>query len=155
MVMVDVAEQYRVDLAEPRVVRTTDRESGVIQDPRAIGVLEDQGAVDSAKLAIVTAEGGDLYDPRSGGMCLHFRATDCQHRHCQTHNQFLHGCLPHSSLIDASAPILAATLRRTQSAFAPEARTISPYFVISALTNAANASGVFGIGSAPSTARRS
>jgi hypothetical protein len=47
-IIVDVGEQHGIDLAEPRVVRPAHRETGVIQDPRAVGILENHCAIPRA-----------------------------------------------------------------------------------------------------------
>ncbi len=94
MVVVDVAQQHSVNLAEPWVVRATDREPRVIQYPRAVGILEDHGAVDGAKLAVVAAQGGDFYGARSGRAFLHAGTSNQQRCYCQTNSQSCHGFSP-------------------------------------------------------------
>ena len=60
VVAVDVAEQHRVDVAEARIVRAAHRTPGIVEDARAVGVLEHQRAVEPAELTVVAAERGDL-----------------------------------------------------------------------------------------------
>src|SRR5690606_6118435 len=60
MVAVDVADENGVDLAEALVVRTRDRAADVVENARAVRVLEDQSAVAGTELSVVAAERRDL-----------------------------------------------------------------------------------------------
>jgi hypothetical protein len=55
VVAVHVAHEDDVDLAEARVGRAGDTAAGVVQDARAVRVLEDQRAVLCAELAVEAA----------------------------------------------------------------------------------------------------
>ncbi|MNC88051.1 hypothetical protein D3C83_38320 [compost metagenome] len=55
VIPVDVRQQHGINLAEPRVVRAAHREPGVVEDPGAVGVLEDHGPVEGAELAVMAA----------------------------------------------------------------------------------------------------
>jgi hypothetical protein len=74
MIAMDVAQQHRVDLAQPRVVGTPHRAPGVIEDPRAVRVLQDQRPVEAAELAVMASQGCDSHVGRRGR--LHRRASD-------------------------------------------------------------------------------
>ena len=61
VVAVHVADQHCVDLAQARIVRSGYRATGVVKQAGAVRILEDQGAVELAKLAFLTAEWRDFY----------------------------------------------------------------------------------------------
>jgi hypothetical protein len=56
VVAVGVADEDDVDLAEPRVGGADDRATRVVEEARAVRVLEDEGAVLGAELAVEAAE---------------------------------------------------------------------------------------------------
>jgi hypothetical protein len=58
VIAVHVADQQHVHLAEPRVVGTGHRAPGIVEDPGAGRILEQQGTVEAAELAVVAAERG-------------------------------------------------------------------------------------------------
>ena len=60
-----VREQHAVDFPEPRVVRAAHRAADVVEDARAVRVLEDERAVEGTELAVVASHGCDLH--RAGG----------------------------------------------------------------------------------------
>jgi hypothetical protein len=45
VVAVYVAEKHRIEVAEPGVIRASNGATGVVQNPRAIGILEDERPV--------------------------------------------------------------------------------------------------------------
>src|SRR5690606_37339675 len=61
MVTVHVAQQYGVYLTEARIVGPSHRPADIVEQTCAVGVLEDERAVESAELALMATEGGDLY----------------------------------------------------------------------------------------------
>ena len=61
MVLMDAGKQHHVDLAEARVVGPGDGEAGIVQEPLAVGRLENYRPVAAAELAVDAADGGDLY----------------------------------------------------------------------------------------------
>jgi hypothetical protein len=42
VVAVHVTEEHRIDFAEPRVLGASNGAAGVVEKPRAVGILEDQ-----------------------------------------------------------------------------------------------------------------
>src|SRR3546814_2638967 len=66
MVAMDMAQEDEVDLAEPGIVGPENRAPGIVEDPRAVGILEQQGAVVGAELAVMGAERRDLDLRRRG-----------------------------------------------------------------------------------------
>ena len=61
MIHVDMGKQYAVDLAQARVVRPAHCEAGVVENPRAIRILEHEGPIPRAELAVMAAQRGDLH----------------------------------------------------------------------------------------------
>ncbi len=61
VVAVDMAQQHAVDAPQPLVVGAAYRAPGVIEQPRAVRVLEDQRPVEAAELAGVAAQWRDLH----------------------------------------------------------------------------------------------
>src|SRR2546429_1087543 len=61
-----VADEDDVDLTQPRIVRSGDGATSVVEYARAVRILEDQGSVLRAKLAVLTAERRHLYIGRQG-----------------------------------------------------------------------------------------
>ena len=90
MIVVHMAQQHRVDLPEPRVVRPAHGEPGVVQDARAVWVLEHQRAIKRAEFPIVASERGYLYHAGTAWWC-HRRRTAGAHRgNRQDRCQFRH-----------------------------------------------------------------
>ena len=67
VVAVHVAHEDDVDLAEPRIVGAGDRAARVVEDARAVRVLEDQGAILRAELAVDAAQRRHLHGLGEGG----------------------------------------------------------------------------------------
>ena len=56
MVAVHVRDQHDVDLAQARVGGAGDAAARIVEDARAVGVFEDEGAIQGAELAVVGPE---------------------------------------------------------------------------------------------------
>jgi hypothetical protein len=79
VVVVDVREQHGVDLAEPRIVRTADRESGIVEDARPVRILENERAIEGTEFAVMASQRRDFDIGRSGGHRRHAECQDCHH----------------------------------------------------------------------------
>src|SRR6266446_5718616 len=84
-----VADEDDVDLTQPRIVRSGDRATSVVEYACAVRILEDQRPVLRAKLAVLTAERRHLYIGRRG--CLR---NQCSHAADKCHPD--HRIPPHA-----------------------------------------------------------
>ena len=71
MVAMHVADQHGVDLTEARIVHPGDRAPGIVEDARAVRILEDHRPVEAAELALMAAQRRDLH--RGGLGCARDR----------------------------------------------------------------------------------
>jgi hypothetical protein len=71
MVTVHVTHQDGVDLAEPWILRARHRATGVIEKPRAVGVLENHRTVEFTELAVVASQRSDFHVRRYSRLCGH------------------------------------------------------------------------------------
>jgi len=76
MIAVHTRKQHQVDLAEPGTVWPGDGAARVIEDPRAVPILEDYRPVAVAELSVMSPDRGDLYV--GGGRRLRAKP---EHRH--------------------------------------------------------------------------
>jgi hypothetical protein len=58
---VNVAQKHAGDLAQPRIVWPAHGDAGIVENARAVGILEDHGAVKKAEFTILSAERCDLH----------------------------------------------------------------------------------------------
>ena len=61
VVAMNVADEHDVDATEPRIVRANHGAPGVIEQACAVGILEDESAVETAELTHMTAKRRDLH----------------------------------------------------------------------------------------------
>ena len=121
VIAVRVADQDGVDLAEARIIRAAHRASGVVQDARAVRILENHGAVQPTELAVVAAERRHLDDAlgRRG------RGSECGQAHAgrQCNGESVHYCLLLVDGLRSAPPSLqcraAAQSARNRSARGP------------------------------------
>ena len=77
-----VADQYDVDVSETWIIGSSYSPAGVVQEAGSVGVLENQGSVIPAEVAVMAAERCDLHDGiRSGqqtNLSVEFRSAGMQ-----------------------------------------------------------------------------
>src|SRR5205085_12284531 len=93
MVAVHVAEEHGVDLAESWIIRAAHRAADVVEDARAVRVLEDERPIEGAELAVVRAHRCHLHGctgPAARGRRLRGARAE---GHDENHDGIAHGLL--------------------------------------------------------------
>lgn len=55
VVTMDMANQYGVDLPEPGIITSCHSSASILEDARAVWIFENQCAVETAELSVMTA----------------------------------------------------------------------------------------------------
>lgn len=64
MVPVHMADQHHIDPAQAGIIRAGHRAPGIVEQPGAVRVLQQKGAIESAELAVMTAQRSDFDNVR-------------------------------------------------------------------------------------------